>query len=127
LIKKLLDTGVLKEIPDQMIVNEYLPGQGINPHIDNVGYFADGIASVSLGSAVIMDFIYSYDPSVISESKASETVLKNFKKEVLLTPRSVISLHGEARYKWRHGIVARKSDHKVPRGRRVSLTFRKMK
>ena len=31
---------------------------------------------------------------------------------------------GESRYHWQHRIQARKSDHGVTRGRRVSLTFR---
>ena len=39
-----------------MIVNEYEPGQGINPHIDNTNLFRDTIVSVSLGSPTIMIF-----------------------------------------------------------------------
>ena len=41
---------------DQMIVNEYEPGQGINPHIDNTTLFRDTIVSVSLGSPTVMVF-----------------------------------------------------------------------
>ena len=40
---------------EQAIVNEYLPGQGIAPHIDR-DCFGPVIATVSLGSAVNMDF-----------------------------------------------------------------------
>ncbi|MYB95200.1 alpha-ketoglutarate-dependent dioxygenase AlkB [Candidatus Poribacteria bacterium] len=49
---------------------------------------------------------------------------------VWLAPRSLVVLNGEARHEWLHGIAARKwddwDDHKYVRGRRVSLTFRKV-
>ena len=40
---------------EQAIVNEYEPGQGIAPHIDR-DCFGPVVATVSLGSAVNMDF-----------------------------------------------------------------------
>jgi alkylated DNA repair dioxygenase AlkB len=110
---RLVERGVITERPDQMIVNEYMPGQGIYPHVDDPSSFDDGIVSLSLGSNIAMDLIECRTPSN--------------KKEVLLRRRSVIAFHGDARYRWRHGIVARMTDHGVKRGRRVSLTFRKMK
>jgi alkylated DNA repair dioxygenase AlkB len=114
LIDRLLEQNILKERPDQMIVNEYKPGQGIAPHVDNVKYFTDGIASVSLGSDVMMDFINVSTPSL--------------KKEGVLNKRSVLSMHGIARYKWKHGIAQRTKDPVCgKRTRRISLTFRKMK
>src|SRR4051794_35507293 len=36
---------------NQVIVNEYAPGQGIAPHVDCVPCFDDTIVSISLGSA----------------------------------------------------------------------------
>ena len=45
-----------------------------------------------------------------------------------LVPRSLVLLHGDARFKWRHGIAKRHSDtwngQKTKRQRRVSITFR---
>src|SRR5438445_12548020 len=41
---------------DQLIVNEYRPGQGIAPHVDCVPCFAATIISVSLGSQCMMNF-----------------------------------------------------------------------
>ncbi len=41
---------------DQLIVNEYQPGQGISPHIDNKTLFSDIIVSLSLGSNAVMIF-----------------------------------------------------------------------
>ena len=104
-----MEKELLKNVPDQLIINEYMPGQGIFPHIDDPVSFEDGIVSLSLESDIIMDFI------------------RDTKKHVMLKRRSVIVLHGDARYKWKHGITARKSDFGLKRSRRVSLTFRKMK
>ncbi len=109
LVERLLSLGLLLSEPDQMIVNEYLPGQGIAAHVDSVHAFADGVASVSLGSPVTMEF-----------------ARRGVKKETTLPTRSAIVLHGHARYGWTHAIPARKMDHGVPRTRRVSLTFRTM-
>ena len=69
----------------------------------------DGIATVSLGSACQMDFI----------SVATQEVRSH-----LLSPGSVLALSGDARYVWKHRIMARKIDGGSRRGRRVSLTFR---
>ncbi len=48
------------------------------------------------------------------------------KHAILLKPRSLLVFKNEARYKWQHGIAARKSDNKIIRNRRISLTFRKV-
>lgn len=48
--------GLFRQRPDQVIVNEYQPGQGIAPHIDYVPCFDETIASFSLGSSCMMDF-----------------------------------------------------------------------
>jgi len=100
-------------LPDQLIVNEYEPGQGIANHTDCRTCFRDSIISLSLGSPCVMDFI---NPN------------KELKKSLLLEPRSLIVLKGEARYEWTHGIAKRKSDNfqgqNFKRTRRVSLTLR---
>ncbi len=97
---------------EQAIINEYLPGQGIAPHIDR-DCFGPVVATVSLGSAVNMDFC--------CETTGDEYVQR-------LAPRSLVLLHGDARSKWRHGIAKRHSDtlngQKTKRQRRVSITFR---
>lgn len=110
LVDRLMDQRILKERPDQLIINEYKPGQGIHAHTDNVKSFKDGIVSLSLGSDIVMDFLNG-----------------SIKKEGQLKRRSLLCMHDEARYKWRHGITQRKSDNGIQRGIRVSMTFRKMK
>ena len=98
---------------EQMIANEYLPGQGISAHVDCVPCFSDRIASLSL---------LSHCEMVFRKAKTGE------KLSAILEPRSLLILSGEARYEWTHEIPARKSDEvdgvKTPRTRRVSLTFR---
>ena len=106
----------MQEIADQVIVNEYEPGQGITGHIDCEPCFEDTIASLSLGSGCVMDFTNKHN--------------KQEKVKVWLAPRSLIVLRNEARYEWLHGIAPRKSDkwngQVFVRERRVSLTFRKV-
>lgn len=113
--EKLCEDGHMPEVADQVIVNEYEPGQGISNHIDCEPCFRGTIVSLSLGSGCFMDFINKFDKR---------------KKSVWLAPKSIVVLKNEARYEWLHGIAARKSDIwegcKVPRKRRVSLTFRKV-
>ena len=116
LSEKLYEDGYMPEVADQVIVNEYLPGQGIASHIDCEPCFKDTIASLSLGSGCVMNFTNKFD--------------KTKKIPVWLEPRSLVVLSGEARDEWLHGIPARKSDEwdeqKHDRQRRVSLTFRKV-
>lgn len=114
LSQKLHNDGHMENVADQVIINEYDPGQGISAHIDCEPCFGDTIVSLSLGSSCIMDFTYKD--------------MKGKKVSYLLEPRSLIVLSGDARNKWLHGIAARKTDmwqgEKIERKRRVSLTFR---
>ena len=104
-------TGGFDSAADQVIINEYVPGQGISPHIDCVPCFGEVVATVSLESGVEMIF-----------ARGQEKV------RLYLEPCSLLVMTGEARYGWTHGIAARKSDVRdgvrVQRGRRVSVTFR---
>jgi alkylated DNA repair dioxygenase AlkB len=105
--------GYFSRVPDQVIVNEYMPRQGIAAHTDCVPCFGGVIASLSLGTACVMDFTQPQPER---------------KVPVLLEPESLIILSGDARYVWRHSIAPRKTDRingtQIRRGRRVSLTFR---
>ncbi|MEV4517059.1 alpha-ketoglutarate-dependent dioxygenase AlkB [Dactylosporangium sp. NPDC049525] len=113
LAERLHGDGHAPRPPDQVIVNEYQPGQGIAPHVDCVPCFAGTVLSVSLGSACVMTYTLP---------KAAQRV------DVLMEPGSLLVMRGPARYDWRHGIAARKTDRwqdtVITRGRRVSLTFR---
>lgn len=116
LSEKLHEDRYMPKVADQVIVNEYLPGQGISSHIDCEPCFEDTIVSLSLGSGCVMNFTNKFD--------------KTKKIPVWLEPRSLVVLSDEARHTWLHGIAARKWDEwngeKHERQRRVSLTFRKV-
>jgi len=120
IIEKMLSEKLIKNLPDQMTVNYYEPGNGIPPHIDNVTAFDEFIISLSLCSSVAMEF------------RHGET--KKFAK-LNLEPNSLLVLKGEARYKWSHLIAERKHDLLLnknqfltvkKREKRISLTFRKV-
>jgi len=109
----LYDDGLFESTPNQIIINEYIPGQGIAPHIDHVGSFGETVASLSLLSPVLMDF------------QSNETKELN---SIFLQPCSLVVLSGDSRFKWTHGIKAVPVDNingnEVIRKKRVSITFR---
>jgi alkylated DNA repair dioxygenase AlkB len=113
--KRLCSEGYFAEEPDQVIINEYTPGQGITNHVDCQPCFGETIVSISLGAYCIMDFI-----NLVSKRKI----------EILLEPRSIVAISGEARHNWSHGIPQRKTDSlhgfKFNRQIRLSMTFRKV-
>ena len=125
LAQRLLDKRLVPQLPDQVIVNEYLTKQGISRHADAPGSFHDGIATISLLESWEMDF---YAPP--SDGGKARKVPR------LLERRSVVVMSGDARLKWRHAIAARMYDtyedeagkrRRHPRKRRISLTFRKVR
>ncbi|MGV1956172.1 alpha-ketoglutarate-dependent dioxygenase AlkB [Agrobacterium sp. 22-214-1] len=113
--ERLVTTCYCRDLPDQVIANEYLPGQGISAHVDCVPCFDDTIVSISLLSTCEMVFRELHGPAICG---------------VLLQPRSGVLLRDAGRYGWTHEIPARKSDIvngiRTARGRRISLTFRKV-
>ena len=116
LAERLHQAQFFDEAPDQVIVNEYLPGQGISPHIDCQPCFGDTLVSLSLCSTCTMDFIHA------------ET---GEQQPVFLPRRSIAVLKGDSRYCWKHAIAKRRQDvhdgQIFIRQRRISLTFRKVK
>jgi alkylated DNA repair dioxygenase AlkB len=112
LAQKLYDeTGLFDRVPEQVIVNEYLPGQGIATHIDHPG-FGPTVCTISLLDDWEMDF---------SEHWKDKT-------PALLSRGSCVLLTGPSRSKWQHGIAPRKAElgqnGRRERKRRLSLTFR---
>ncbi|MGV9350814.1 alpha-ketoglutarate-dependent dioxygenase AlkB [Streptomyces spiralis] len=110
---RLAREGLMDQEADQVIVNEYQPGQGISAHVDCLPCFGPVIAAISLDSGCLMDFTHPENGAKLA---------------VPLAPGSLLIMTGPARYTWRHAIAARKSDPgttgRIPRGRRVSVTFR---
>ena len=101
-------------LPDQCIVNEYRPGQGIGMHADH-GAFGPVVASLSLGAAWRMQFRPRASRPYVRDGLASDEV-------ALLPRRSALVLRGAARSDFMHGI-----DPAANAGQpetRVSATFR---
>lgn len=108
---RLRDEGHFHRVPDQVIVNEYLSGQGIAEHVDRLS-FGPAVATVSLLESWPMVFSHPDGRTI----------------EVVLARGSLAVMTGPSRNEWTHEIRKRKSDSvggmKVPRGRRLSVTFR---
>ncbi|MEI7575655.1 MAG: alpha-ketoglutarate-dependent dioxygenase AlkB [Armatimonadota bacterium] len=114
LCQRIKQEQLMEVVPDQVIVNEYLPGQGIAPHIDCEPCFGPEIATISLGDEYPMNFRHT---------------ITNEEFQLFLPVGSICVLSGESRYLWTHEIAKRKSDllpggGRKARLRRVSVTFR---
>lgn len=117
LIKRLNEKNIIDFIPDQAIVNEYIDDQGIAPHIDCESCFGETVISISLSGSCVINF---------------ERILNSKNKiPFFLEQRTLLVMTGESRFNWYHGIPCRKCDDfngaKLRRGRRISITFRKVK
>ena len=111
LTERLRREGLVAQTLNQLIINEYEPGQGISAHIDSVPAFGDTVLSLTLGSSCVM--LFSKDAAEVP---------------ILIEPCSLVMMQDQARYAWKHSIAARKKDtyqgRVIERQRRVSLTFR---
>jgi alkylated DNA repair protein alkB family protein 8 len=114
LSENLVEQKILVVQPDQVIINEYAPGEGLRPHKDR-NYFENQICGVNLGSGCIMRYIKISGGDVV---------------DVEVPRRSVYVMQDDARYKWNHSIPPRKKDvvdgNVKPRERRISITYRKV-
>lgn len=102
-------------LEDSVTINEYSPGCGILPHIDSLA-FGDPICILSLGSAATMIF--------------HSTRSTKITRKLFIPPRSLITLTGSIRSRWKHSIPSQRSDTdglgvKHMRTRRWSIVFRR--
>lgn len=108
------ETRLFDRVPDQAIVNEYEPGQGIALHADRQ-CFGDTVATLSLGD----DWEMRLRPV---RGSAPED------KRIMLAQGSVLVLTADSRSRWMHGIDKRRTEKSAvgqrDRRRRLSLTFR---
>lgn len=108
-----------------LLINEYMPGQGIMPHTDSSLVFGEWVAILSLSADCIMKFTQNEDNEVRSAEKEIEFYLPK---------NSLLILSGEARHNYKHSISKDLDENgydyinckkvRVHRERRVSLTFR---
>ena len=92
-------------VPIEQAHLEYTPerGSSIDPHCDDTWLWGERIVIINLGSDTIMSFFHSKGHEVQAHLKA----------------RSLLLIHGEARYQWLHAIR-----REWIQSRRLSLTFR---
>ena len=115
LIEKLLNIGVFKSWPDQVLVNEYVGKMGIASHLDVDTAFGDTIVTLSLINHCWLTLTSS-----------------NTEAKVLMEPNSLLIMQKDARFVYKHGItkcgwVVLGNDIGVKRSsewKRISLTFR---
>jgi alkylated DNA repair protein alkB family protein 8 len=114
LSETLVEQKIVSILPDQVIINEYAPGEGLRPHKDR-NYFENQICGINLGSGCIMRYIKISGKDVV---------------DVEMPRRSVYVMQDDARYKWHHSVPPRKKDtvdgNVKHRERRLSITYRKV-
>jgi alkylated DNA repair protein alkB family protein 6 len=89
----LMAAGIFTEglRPNHVLINEYMPGEGIHPHTDGLGYYPT-VATLSLSSPAIM----RYQPCGASTPVCAE---------VLLRPRSLVVTSGAAYTDFMHSLA----------------------
>lgn len=110
LARRLIEKNLISEMPDQVIINEYLGNQGISKHIDSPSSFTGPVITISLLES--WDMIFRHPDG----TKVSRTLERG----------SAVILDGPARYEWTHEIPRRSKEKWGVRERRISLTFRKV-
>ncbi|KRY00043.1 Alpha-ketoglutarate-dependent dioxygenase alkB -like protein 6 [Trichinella pseudospiralis] len=114
--------------PNHVLINEYLPGQGIMPHTDGPAYFPV-VANITLGSHTVLDLY--------------ETETRNYIGSFLLERRSLLIISEQLYTNFQHGIKEVKEDEitekilnyklcsekcrigeKIFRKKRISITIR---
>ncbi|KAK3883994.1 hypothetical protein Pcinc_011721 [Petrolisthes cinctipes] len=125
------------KIPNHVLVNEYLAGQGIMPHVDGPIFYPT-ITTISLGSHTLLDLYLPLQPDLESsqthtcntdqvqstplthpEQKGQSTSCPEFGSSLLsesyvgsllLEPRSLLILQGDLYTSYLHGIGEVKED-----------------
>ncbi|GJQ12229.1 hypothetical protein GpartN1_g4020.t1 [Galdieria partita] len=128
--KRLEEEDFFPKTPNHVLINEYLPGQGIEPHEDGPIYYPCA-AILSLESEIVMDFF--------AKQVNSETVekIRQYSGSLLLEPRSLLIIRDSAYRDYLHGIqesfYIKKGpwllnypceEQQVARKKRLSLTVR---
>ncbi|KAH8104126.1 hypothetical protein BXZ70DRAFT_888551 [Cristinia sonorae] len=112
LIGRMRETGVFQSsphgAPNHVILNEYLPGQGIMPHEDGPSYHP-AVATLSLGSHTVFHYYqYKLDEEDTLSAPTSEARGKSIDKtpvlSMLLEPRSLVITTSSLYTSHLHGI-----------------------
>uniref|UniRef100_G1QDG1 AlkB homolog 6 n=1 Tax=Myotis lucifugus TaxID=59463 RepID=G1QDG1_MYOLU len=142
-VDKVSDLNLFGGLPaNHVLVNQYLPGEGIMPHKDGPLYYPT-VSTISLGSHTMLDLYEPRQPK--DEDPTEQPAPPGRPPSLLLEPRSLLVLRGAYTHllhgtsglcrSTRHGLStaqrcpqgpsARPGAHLV-RGTRVSLTIRRV-
>uniref|UniRef100_A0A182WUZ3 Fe2OG dioxygenase domain-containing protein n=1 Tax=Anopheles quadriannulatus TaxID=34691 RepID=A0A182WUZ3_ANOQN len=92
---------------NHVLVNEYLPGQGIMPHLDGPLFFPT-ITTISCGSHTVLEY-YEQTEDANGQS-GSGSLVRQHKTSVLLEPRSLLIVKDDMYHKYLHSIAEREED-----------------
>ncbi|KAJ5179332.1 Oxoglutarate/iron-dependent dioxygenase [Penicillium capsulatum] len=108
--------GIFNNAPDQapnhVLVNEYLPGQGIMPHEDGAAYHPL-VATVSLGAPIVLD-IYEkniHDATSVQDVGTNDRNKPRFR--ILQERRSLLITTGAMYTDFLHGIAETTRDENI--------------
>ncbi len=112
--QRLFDQGLTLVVADHVLINEYLPGQGIAAHVDEMPNPESQVVTISLLDTYPMEFAH---------------IGSGVKYEQWLERRSVAVMSGPSNRDWTHEILKRKADvvtggGRRSRKRRISITYR---
>uniref|UniRef100_A0A8C5L0E0 AlkB homolog 6 n=1 Tax=Jaculus jaculus TaxID=51337 RepID=A0A8C5L0E0_JACJA len=143
-VDKVSDLSLFGGLPaNHVLVNQYLPGEGIMPHEDGPLYYPT-VSTISLGSHTVLDFYQPRRPE--DDHLEAPRPPPQPITSLLLEPCSLLVLRGAAYTRHLHGIAAARVDELDPaspppnaaacrsalpgarlvRGTRVSLTIRRV-
>uniref|UniRef100_A0A8W7PP06 Fe2OG dioxygenase domain-containing protein n=1 Tax=Anopheles coluzzii TaxID=1518534 RepID=A0A8W7PP06_ANOCL len=92
---------------NHVLVNEYLPGQGIMPHLDGPLFFPT-ITTISCGSHTVLEYYEQTEDA--SGQSGSGSLVRQHKTSVLLEPRSLLVVKDDMYHKYLHSIAEREED-----------------
>lgn len=141
-VDKVASLGIFEndKLPNHVLINEYLPGQGIMPHTDGPLFYPT-VTTISCGSHTLLEFQPSKSEDCHGASSDDTSRSPSF--SLLLEQRSLLILQDELYHNYHHSIAEVTDDNvtdsianlhvcsrnyvfgeKLTRGRRVSLTIR---
>ncbi|XP_076644262.1 putative RNA/DNA demethylase ALKBH6 [Halictus rubicundus] len=89
------------KLPNHVLINEYLPGQGIMAHSDGPLFYPT-VTTISCGSHTLLDFYKNSD--------SLETQQRTLEFSILLERRSLLILQGDLYHRYLHSIAERGTD-----------------
>ncbi|XP_060041765.1 alpha-ketoglutarate-dependent dioxygenase alkB homolog 6 isoform X3 [Erinaceus europaeus] len=109
-VDKVSDLSLFGGLPaNHVLVNQYLPGEGIMPHEDGPLYYPT-VSTISLGSHTMLDLYKPRQPEEEDGPAEQPRQPPRPTTSLLLEPRSLLVLRGTAYTGLLHGIAAASVD-----------------